>query len=90
MSDTTKPLTPPQLAKRFGVSVHKVLGWIASGEIVAVNMAEKLGGRPRWRIFPEAIEAFLLRRSSKPDVKPSKVRKRKNNPGFVDYFPQDE
>jgi excisionase family DNA binding protein len=59
-------LTPPQLAKQLGVSPEKVLTWIRSGELPGVNVAERLTGRPRWRISPEALEQFLKRRESSP------------------------
>jgi predicted site-specific integrase-resolvase len=59
-------LTPPQLAKRWGVSVKKVLLWINSGELRAVNMAVSLSVRPRYRIFEQDITAFEDRRSAPP------------------------
>ena len=57
-------LTPPQLAKQLGVDAQKVLGWIRSGELRAVNVAERACLRPRWRISAEAIEEFLRRREA--------------------------
>jgi excisionase family DNA binding protein len=57
-------LTPPQLAKKFAVSVEKVLAWIRNGELRAVNVAQTVSGRPRWRISPAALEAFIRRRES--------------------------
>jgi excisionase family DNA binding protein len=63
-------LTPPQLAKKFAVGVEKVLAWIRNGELRAVNVAQTLGGRPRWRISPAALEAFIRRRESAPSPPP--------------------
>ena len=63
---STSYLTPPAIAKRYGVKPAKVLAWIRNGELVAINMAERSGGRPRWHVSPEALEAFELRRSSRP------------------------
>jgi hypothetical protein len=57
-------LTPPQLAKTFAVGVEKVVAWIRNGERRAVNVAQTTGGRPRWRISPTALEAFIRRRES--------------------------
>ncbi|MGH7137562.1 MAG: helix-turn-helix domain-containing protein, partial [Pirellulales bacterium] len=59
-------LTPPQLAKQLGVQAEKVLGWIRSGELRAVNVADRAGRRPRWRISAETIEEFLRRREAVP------------------------
>jgi len=41
-----------------------VLTWIRNGELRAVNVAEGMGSRPRWRISPAALEAFIRRRES--------------------------
>ncbi len=59
-------LTPPVVARRYGVSVDKVLAWIHRGELAALNLADRLGGRPRWRISPEALAAFERSRSATP------------------------
>lgn len=59
-------LTPPQLAKQLGVQAEKVLGWIRSGELRAVNVADRACRRPRWRISAEAIEEFFRRREAVP------------------------
>lgn len=63
-------LTPPQLAKKFAVGVEKVLAWIRNGELRAVNVAQTTGGRPRWRISPAALEAFIRRRESAVPLPP--------------------
>ena len=64
--DATSPkwVTPPQFARQLGVSAEKVLLWIRNGELRAVNVADRLAGRPRWRLSPESIEEFLRRRQS--------------------------
>jgi excisionase family DNA binding protein len=59
-------LTPPQFAKQLGVQPEKVLSWIRSGELRAVNVADLAGRRPRWRMSVEAIEEFLRRREAIP------------------------
>jgi excisionase family DNA binding protein len=43
--------TIQDLQRRYGVTVHTVLGWIRSGELRAVNVGRRRGARkPRWRI----------------------------------------
>ena len=57
-------MTPPQVGRRCQVSADKVRGWIASGELRAVDLAARRGGQPRWRIDPVDLEAFLARRAA--------------------------
>lgn len=76
-------VTPPQYARSRGVKPAKVLAWIASGELVGVNMADSPSGRPRWRISPEAIENFERRRSSQPTPKPTRKRRLPAVPKYV-------
>jgi hypothetical protein len=59
-------VTPHELAKRYGVAPQKVLDWINSGELMAVNTVSTLNRRPRWRIPPSAIEAFEAARRKVP------------------------
>lgn len=58
-------LSPPQVAKERGVKPAKVLAWIATGELAAVNHAESRMGRPRWRISRAALDAFDQVRSNR-------------------------
>jgi excisionase family DNA binding protein len=50
-------LTPPQVAKRFGVKPETVIHWIRAGKLRAINVA-KPGKRPRWRIGEEMLKEF--------------------------------
>lgn len=72
MTSPTAYVTPPALARRYGVSIDKVLGWIRRGELRAINLADRLGGQPRWRISEADIAAFELARSSRPEPKAPK------------------
>lgn len=67
MSET---ISPAELAKRYSVKVDKIHQFIRSGELVAINVASSLSGRPRWRIPLDTLEAFENRRLSKSPVKP--------------------
>lgn len=68
--------TPPEVAKRLGVSPDTVRGWIASGALKAVNVAGP-GKRPSHRISPEALAEFERRRAPEPAV----VRRRRKPAG---------
>ena len=68
-------LTPPQVAKRLGVNADKVLSWIRSGELSAVNVTIKPGGRPKYRITAADLDTFKNRRSPQPRIKPKRAAK---------------
>ena len=50
-------LTPPQVARRYGVSPDTVRAWIASGELRAVNVGK--GKRPRHRVHIDALKELV-------------------------------
>jgi hypothetical protein len=57
-------LTPGEIAKNARIGINKVLFWINSGELRAVNVAANAGGqRPRWRVSELDWEAFQARRT---------------------------
>ena len=66
------PITPPTFAKSRGVKSDKVLHWIKTGELAAVNFATSPGGRPRWKIFPEAIADSERHRAAKATAEAEK------------------
>jgi Helix-turn-helix domain len=68
--------SPPELAREWRVDPSKILGWLKSGELKGVNLAASTSGRSRWRISPQAIEAFLANRTASPPPKP--VRRRRS------------
>ncbi len=75
----------PDFARRLGVSPEKVITWIKSGELVAVDVSMKPGvGKPRYRIDPAEIESFLSRRSVRPAIKP--MKRRRAAQGVTEYF----
>jgi hypothetical protein len=61
-----------------------VLGWIRSGELRACNVAQRAGGRPRWRILLGDLAAFQAARSAQPP-RPA-ARRRKATPGVITFF----
>lgn len=80
-------LTPPQIARHRQLRVGKVLTWIRSGELLAVNCAERQGGRPRWRVSADALAAFDQARSNRAAI-PCKSRRSRSrkDPGVTEYF----
>ena len=71
-------LTPPQVARRYGVSPDTVRGWIASGKLQAVNVGR--GTRPRYRVSVDALKEFDSRRrgNGTPDAPPQRRRRQKS------------
>jgi len=67
-------LSPPQAAKVLGVKSDTVRYWIHTGQLPAVNIAKKEGGRPQFAIPPAALETFKTRRSTRQPVKPKRAR----------------
>jgi len=89
MSDrgpTTRWLTPPQVAKLLGIDAGKVVAWIRRGELNASNVALDPRGKPRWRIAPEALQEFLLRRKAVAPP-PPRPRRRKRAADVIEFYP---
>jgi hypothetical protein len=86
MSDSpTSGLTVANVAARYRVSPDKVRGWIARGELAAVNVAANLSGKPRWVVTPEALEQF--ERHRRGGVTPKPARKRPKVTNAIDFYP---
>ena len=83
---TRRKLTPPQYARELGTDTAKVLSWIKSGELPAMNAARHPGGRPRDLIDRADIAIFEQRRSVTPPPARAVRRKRRLPEGFVKYF----
>lgn len=61
--------TPPEIAKRLKVKPETVITWIRSGRLQALNVASPGCRRPRYRVTPEALEAFERSLSVTPPPK---------------------
>ena len=70
-----RKLTPPEIAGRFGVDVMKVLAWIKTGELRAINGATRIGDRPRYLVDVADLEEFEARRAVVP-APPKSTRQR--------------
>ncbi len=80
--------TPPKLAKRWGVKAEKVIAFIRSGELRALDVSMHPGvGKPRFRITPEAVKDFETRRESQQTPPKPQKRSRAKESDEIDYFP---
>jgi|GEM_PF-1468307 len=77
MPEARPTLSPTELAQHWGIKVDKVLNWISSGQLKAVNVASSLSGRPRYRIDAQAIAAFKAVRTPQA---PEPRRRRRAQP----------
>jgi len=78
--------TPPGIGEELGVNADRVRGWILSGQLAAVNVAD--GVRPRWRISQEAFDDFLKKRSAVQKLPAPPKRKRSREVPFTEFFPK--
>ena len=78
-------LTPPEVARQWRIKHDKVLTWIRSGELRAINVATKPGGRPSYRIDPDDLKAFADRRAAVALPRQPKRKRRQNHPS-KSYF----
>jgi hypothetical protein len=87
-TDTTptpaRGLAVADVARRYRVSPERVRGWIARGELRALNTRDVRCARPRYVIPPEALADFERGRSAGPAPKPPRKKKRTVR---VDYYP---
>jgi excisionase family DNA binding protein len=73
------------LCDRYGVSEQTVLGWIHRGELRALNVGRRPGGKkPRWRVTQEALESFELARTATPP--PPRARRRRKPDDVIPFY----
>lgn len=72
------------LCERFAIGEHTILGWIKRGELKAINVSRKQGGRPKWRITEEALAAFEQLRTPTPT--PSQTRRKRQSDTVTKFY----
>jgi hypothetical protein len=83
---TRRKITVPQLARLWGVANGKVLAWIHSGELPAVNLARNPHGRPRFAVDLDDVAAFERRRMAGPNGGQRAVPTPRRRPAGVKEF----
>lgn len=83
-----KFFAPAELAEEWSVTDDKVIDFIKSGELEAVNLALSKGGKPRYRISEAAVEKFLADRAirTKPKDTPKPRRQTAGAAGVRTYY----
>jgi hypothetical protein len=83
---TPRYLTPGDIAERYGCRDSKVIGWIKSGELRAIDTSSRRGAKPRWKISPEALAAFEAARASQPaPATPARKQRRQPAAHVMDF-----
>lgn len=60
-----RKFTPAQLSHYWGVDYRKVLAWIRSGELRAIDGRNSRSGRPRFLVDAADVAAFEAARAVK-------------------------
>lgn len=79
-------MTPPSLARRWGISVDKVLTWIRSGELRAIDVSTRRGGRPRYLIDDADILAFERMREVQPPLRQTRRRRKPKDTSVIEFY----
>jgi hypothetical protein len=77
------------LAESLAIDQAKVLHWIHTGQLEAIDVSETPGGRPRWRIPAEAWERFCRARSNQANTatqQPAKRRRRRRDAKIIEFY----
>ena len=75
MATVKQKLTPPQVAALWGISPDKVVYWIQSGELRAIDASTNRGARPRYLIDRDDLADFEQSRLvASPTPKPMRQR----------------
>jgi hypothetical protein len=77
-------LKPREVAKLLRVGVGKILTWIRTGRLGAINTSSAKCGKPRYVVLPLHLQQFAEQRSATPPPKP--VRRRRIRP-VRDFYP---
>lgn len=65
-------LTPPEVARLLRIRQSKILSWIRSGRLPALNLSE--GQRPRYRVRRVDLDHYLESKAVAPANKPARRR----------------
>lgn len=86
MPNVRPMMTPPQIARRYGVSPDKVLTWIRTGELRAINVASKPDGRPRYVVDEADLMVFESRRQAQPRTITQSTGRKRRVTNVIEYF----
>lgn len=68
--------TPPEVGGRYGVDPGKVIHWIKTGQLRAINAARDPNGRPRYLVDIVDLLDFERQRAVTPPEPPAPRRRK--------------
>lgn len=84
---TKTKLTPPELGRMWGVGPGKIVGWIRTGELRAIDASTRQGGRPRFLIDLRDVVEFEAKRAVVPPPQTKRLnRSNKKQNGVIQFF----
>jgi hypothetical protein len=75
-----------EVAARYAVDDKRVIAWIRSGELRAIDVSEGSGRKARWRIKPEWLAEFEAAREAKTSPSPRPSRRAAKSGWQFTYF----
>jgi hypothetical protein len=78
-------LTPPEVGRRWRIKAERVISFIKSGQLRAMDVASPTSTRPRYRIDMAAVLEFESTRSGARTPKPLR-RKKARQTDVVEFF----
>lgn len=85
-SPSRRKITPRELATSWGVGIGKILGWIRSGELRAIDASARRGARPRFLIDLADVAAFEAARSVQPPMPSARRNRRRRDQRVTEFF----
>ena len=76
--------TVQKIAERYAVGEHTVLRWIRTGDLRAIDVSRNSGGKPRWRVTQESLQAFEALRTGTPA--PATKRRRRQAQDVIAFY----
>lgn len=77
--------TPPQIAERLKVAPERVIAWIRSGKLRAVNVGSGQL-KPRYRVAEDDLDALLRSLAVAPHTpRPTRARRQRRPAGYIEY-----
>ena len=81
-----RKLTPPEVGRLWGVSPDRIVHWIRTGELRAINVATKRDGRPRFLIDLDDLADFEAGRAVIPKARPHRRRRKLKSDHVFKFF----
>ena len=88
---TASPAAPsflslPETAKLLRINESKLIHWIRTGELTAIDLSQNRNQRPRWKVSREELDRFLRSRQSTPAPEPPKRQRKKTTASKRKFF----